>query len=220
MIVLKAAQANLLEALQSVAGIVEDFVRPGSYAGRQLRRWSGQWAIVGDVSLQPLVDEIVERLGGKWANGAGMCRCPTHDDRSPSLSVRVGDRSLFFHCFSGCDTLDVLHALRRGGTIGREGILSTEDVGQRDVLGLAVDLTGDQAHGDTCDRRAQWHTGVEQRHGRSADRAHRGRAIGAESLGHLANRVRELLAAGQHRHEGALGQEAVNVAKTAFRSST
>ncbi len=70
---------------------------------------------------------IVERLGGKWSNGAGMCRCPAHDDRSPSLSVRVGDRSLFFHCFSGCDTLDVLRALRWGGTIDRAGILSTDE---------------------------------------------------------------------------------------------
>jgi len=70
---------------------------------------------------------IVERLGGKWLNSAGMCRCPAHDDRSPSLSVRVGDRSLFFHCFSGCDTFDVLRALRRGGTIDRAGILSTDE---------------------------------------------------------------------------------------------
>ena len=72
---------------------------------------------------------IVERLGGKWSNGTGMCRCPAHDDRSPSLSVRIGDRSLFFHCFSGCDTRDVLRALRRGGTIGSGGILSTDEAG-------------------------------------------------------------------------------------------
>ena len=56
---------------------------------------------------------------------------------------------------------------------------------------------------------AQRHTGVQQRQGRGAHRAHRRRAVGAESLGHLTDRVRELLAAGQHRHEGALGEEAV-----------
>lgn len=70
---------------------------------------------------------IVEQLGGKWLRASGMCRCPAHNDSSPSLSVRIGDRSLFFHCFSGCDTLDVLRALRRGGQLGREGVLNTDD---------------------------------------------------------------------------------------------
>lgn len=42
-----------------------------------------------------------------------MCRCPAHDDRTPSLSVRAGERRLLFHCFAGCETADVLRALRR-----------------------------------------------------------------------------------------------------------
>jgi len=42
-----------------------------------------------------------------------MCRCPAHDDRSPSLSVRVGHTSLLFKCFAGCDTTDILRAVRR-----------------------------------------------------------------------------------------------------------
>ena len=64
---------------------------------------------------------------------------------------------------------------------------------------LAVDLVGDEAHRDAGDRRPQRHTGVEQRHRRGADRAHRGRAVGAERLGHLTDRVGELLARRQHR---------------------
>ena len=44
---------------------------------------------------------------------------------------------------------------------------------------------------------------------RGADRAHRGRAVGAERLGDLPDRVRELVAARQHRHERPLGQRAV-----------
>src|SRR5690606_22347574 len=35
------------------------------------------------------------------------------------------------------------------------------------------------------------------------------RTVGTESLGHLADRVRELLAGRKHRNEGALGEEAV-----------
>jgi len=54
---------------------------------------------------------IVERLGGRWSAGGGLCRCPAHDDRTPSLSVRVGDRRLLFHCFAGCEIRAVLRAL-------------------------------------------------------------------------------------------------------------
>ena len=46
---------------------------------------------------------------------------------------------------------------------------------------LAVDLGRDQAHGDAGDRGLQRHTGVQQRHGRGADRAHRGGAVGARA---------------------------------------
>lgn len=40
-----------------------------------------------------------------------MCRCPVHDDRTPSLSVRPGKRRLLFHCFAGCETGEVIRAL-------------------------------------------------------------------------------------------------------------
>lgn len=41
-----------------------------------------------------------------------MCRCPAHEDATPSLSVRVGEVSILFKCFAGCATIDVLRALR------------------------------------------------------------------------------------------------------------
>lgn len=56
--------------------------------------------------------DLVKRLGGAWHGASGMCRCPAHDDRTPSLSVRVGDTRLLFKCFAGCDTHDVLRAIR------------------------------------------------------------------------------------------------------------
>ncbi|WP_232476064.1 DUF7146 domain-containing protein [Flavisphingomonas formosensis] len=56
---------------------------------------------------------IVRALGGHWSAAGGMCRCPAHEDRSPSLSVRVGDTSLLFKCFAGCDVHAVLRALAR-----------------------------------------------------------------------------------------------------------
>lgn len=56
-----------------------------------------------------------------------MCCCPAHADRTPSLSVRAGDKSLLFHCFSGCDSLDVIRALRSGGQVNRAGIAATNE---------------------------------------------------------------------------------------------
>lgn len=65
-----------------------------------------------DVDLGSLGRDLVERLGGRWSGRGGLCLCPAHDDRSPSLSIRVGDYGLFYHCFAGCATNDVLRAVR------------------------------------------------------------------------------------------------------------
>jgi hypothetical protein len=46
-----------------------------------------------------------------------MCRCPAHDDRTPSLSVRVGAKRLLLHCFAGCRVTDILRALGSAGLI-------------------------------------------------------------------------------------------------------
>lgn len=56
---------------------------------------------------------IVHRLGGHWTNGRGMCRCPAHPDKTPSLSVRTGVSTLLFKCFAGCTITEILQALRR-----------------------------------------------------------------------------------------------------------
>jgi len=58
---------------------------------------------------------LVERLGGRWSGSAGLCRCPAHDDRRPSLSVRIGRTSLLLHCFAGCSAADILKSLRASG---------------------------------------------------------------------------------------------------------
>ena len=69
--------------------------------------------LIGSRSLEALGRETVERLGGAWQPGGGMCRCPAHDDRTPSLSVRVGEKRLLFHCFAGCEAGNVIGALSR-----------------------------------------------------------------------------------------------------------
>jgi len=64
-------------------------------------------------ALESAAKELVRALKGQWRSEGAMCCCPAHDDRSPSLSVRVGERSLLFKCFAGCRTDDVLRAIRR-----------------------------------------------------------------------------------------------------------
>lgn len=72
---------------------------------------------------QPLQEEgrtLVERLGGRWLGSGGMCRCPAHDDHTPSLSIRPGERRLLFHCFAGCETSAIILALRNLGLLSPE----------------------------------------------------------------------------------------------------
>jgi hypothetical protein len=63
------------------------------------------------VSLADEGRAIVEELGGRWSRTGGLCRCPAHDDRKPSLSVRIGRTRLLLHCFAGCSASDILRAL-------------------------------------------------------------------------------------------------------------
>jgi putative DNA primase/helicase len=69
--------------------------------------------------LEQEARNLVERLGGRWTPRGGMCRCPAHDDRRPSLSVRVGRSRLLLHCFAGCAASEILQALQSSGAIGR-----------------------------------------------------------------------------------------------------
>lgn len=63
---------------------------------------------------------IVESLQGTWRRGKGMCCCPAHDDRTPSLSVTLGRKAILFHCFAGCPNEDVIAALDRQGVRSRD----------------------------------------------------------------------------------------------------
>jgi hypothetical protein len=56
----------------------------------------------------PLLEQLVgvrETGPHRW-----LARCPAHDDKSPSLSIRELEDRLLIHCFAGCAALDVVHA--------------------------------------------------------------------------------------------------------------
>jgi putative DNA primase/helicase len=59
--------------------------------------------------------EIIHALRGKWHGGYGTARCPAHDDRTPSLSVRDGDGRVLVKCHSGCRQEHVIASLTRLG---------------------------------------------------------------------------------------------------------
>ncbi len=58
--------------------------------------------------------EIIHALNGR----NGVCRCPVHDDKAPSLSITDGeDGDVIVHCFSGCDYRDIKDELRHRGLL-------------------------------------------------------------------------------------------------------
>ncbi|MBI5197930.1 MAG: DNA primase [Nitrospirae bacterium] len=60
------------------------------------------------------VDLLLAKLDGVRRTGPGrwIARCPAHDDRSPSLSIReLDDGRVLIHCFAECETVEVLGAV-------------------------------------------------------------------------------------------------------------
>lgn len=56
---------------------------------------------------------LLDRLEGVRQTGPGrwVARCPSHADRSPSLSIRESDGRTLIHCFAQCSAGEVLGAV-------------------------------------------------------------------------------------------------------------
>jgi hypothetical protein len=59
--------------------------------------------------------DIVRALGGRWHGRYGIARCPAHDDREPSFSVRHMHDGPALHCFAGCAFKDIVRELKSRG---------------------------------------------------------------------------------------------------------
>jgi len=71
-------------------------------------------------------ETIAKALGGRKAGGGWTARCPAHDDRTPSLSIRDADgNKVLVRCHAGCDQEHVIAALRQRGLWGSNGPRST-----------------------------------------------------------------------------------------------
>lgn len=72
------------------------------------------------------IDRLLSRLERVRRTGPGqwVARCPAHDDKNPSLSIKqCDDGTILAHCFGGCDVGDILAAVG----------LEVRDLFQRDV---------------------------------------------------------------------------------------
>lgn len=57
---------------------------------------------------------LLDRLEGVKRTGAGkwLARCPAHDDRHASMSIKeTDDEKTLIHCFAGCAVDDILTAV-------------------------------------------------------------------------------------------------------------
>ena len=53
------------------------------------------------------LDGVKETGAGKW-----QARCPAHDDKSPSLSIKeINDGTLLLKCWAGCSAGDIVGAV-------------------------------------------------------------------------------------------------------------
>lgn len=102
--------------------------------------------------------EICARLKGRWARTSGSCRCPAHDDSSPSLSVtQTRDGRILVHCFAGCSQIEVIQALRAMG-LWDDSPLTRDDANnpfsvttRRDKAGERTSLTRQREAQDLWD---------------------------------------------------------------------
>jgi hypothetical protein len=76
-------------------------------------------------------DALVSRLDGVRRTGSArwLARCPAHEDRRPSLSIReLDDGRVLVHCFAGCEVESIL------GAVGLEfdALFPDREVGDRE----------------------------------------------------------------------------------------
>ena len=68
------------------------------------------------MSAVPDARAMVRALKGRWSGKSGVCRCPAHEDGTPSLSVsETRDGRALVHCFAGCPQEAVIGALKAAG---------------------------------------------------------------------------------------------------------
>jgi hypothetical protein len=77
-------------------------------------------------------ETIAKALGGRKAGSGWTARCPAHEDRTPSLSIRDADHNMVLvRCHAGCDQERVIAALRTRGLWTENGERSLSRMARR-----------------------------------------------------------------------------------------
>jgi putative DNA primase/helicase len=105
-------------------------------------------------------EAIAGALSGRKCGGGWVARCPAHDDRTPSLSIReISNGKILVRCFAGCRQKDVIDALRSRGLwrerSDRVRSACPERKGQHRSVGHDHDQTGRKQFGTRL-----WHSSV------------------------------------------------------------
>jgi len=65
-------------------------------------------------SCEMNIEDLLNRLSKvkQTGNGKWKACCPSHDDQSPSLSIRqLVDGRILIHCFGGCGAIEILNSI-------------------------------------------------------------------------------------------------------------
>lgn len=98
------------------------------------------------MELQPDVNaqDIAEALSARKVGSEWVALCPAHDDRNPSLSIRVRDGRVLVHCHAGCSQASVLAALRERG-LWNTSPSATDHVASNRVIVQTYDYLDEQS---------------------------------------------------------------------------
>jgi hypothetical protein len=88
-----------------------DFGEPEPKSSRRREnsgeRFDDSWQQLDPETLAKMIDTRARQTPGGW-----NCRCPAHQDRSPSFTVSKGDGGgSVVHCFSGCTFPEIARAI-------------------------------------------------------------------------------------------------------------
>jgi DNA primase len=62
-----------------------------------------------------MIERIIRGLHARRSGSSYMAKCPSHDDRNPSLSIREVDGKVLLKCHAGCSQSAVIDALKAKG---------------------------------------------------------------------------------------------------------
>ncbi len=73
-------------------------------------------ALLQKAKRMSVAETIAKALNGRRVGTGWAARCPAHDDRTPSLSIRDADNGkVLIHCHAGCEQEQVIAILRSRG---------------------------------------------------------------------------------------------------------